>query len=168
MTQNGVLNRAAVDSLAMNKYNITSDSWMEKPLLSYASLNLLSTINFFVSTIPLSMLGIVTNTANMIVFYNMGLTDSSSLNFFALSVFDFLFSLTSLLVRALHNPLMKELDAYLILRYTGYILGRSICHCMWLCHDDGTGIHREVSMHCVSFDGKDIKAEKRVKKALPL
>ena len=96
------------------------------PFLTDVAMDLISLTTFFILFIPSCCLGIVTNIANVIVYCKMGFSESSNVNFLALSVFDFFFSIISLLSRTLYSPLLKNTNNYQLLRYVSHCLSHAM------------------------------------------
>ncbi|RUS85709.1 hypothetical protein EGW08_006503 [Elysia chlorotica] len=96
------------------------------PLLSDAALDLFSFVMFMIISCPSCCLGIVTNIANIVVYTKMGFSESSNVNFLALSVFDFLASVTILAMRTLYIPYFKGLANAALARYISHCLSHAI------------------------------------------
>ncbi|RUS73887.1 hypothetical protein EGW08_018357 [Elysia chlorotica] len=111
----------------MDNNNNTIASWHTiKPLLSLAAIDILSYIIYFTITAPVSLLGIFTNIANVIVYCKMGFSESSNAHFLALAVFDFFFSLIQLMMRTLYNPVFKGLHNRALLMYLSHCLSHGL------------------------------------------
>ncbi|RUS86274.1 hypothetical protein EGW08_005966 [Elysia chlorotica] len=96
-------------------------NWTEfSVLISDSFFDLLSLTNLFGITGPLCLLGIFTNIANLVVYAKMGFSESSNMNFMALAVFDLLFTIISLTMRALYNPSLKRSAAGPLLQYASH------------------------------------------------
>ena len=80
-----------------NLYHIT-------PIISEHWSRIIGYVNGFVLTIVVGVLGIVTNTANISVYLKMGLSETTNISFFSLSISDLLVSLSAVLVQLTYNP----------------------------------------------------------------
>ncbi|KAK3787955.1 hypothetical protein RRG08_008972 [Elysia crispata] len=58
----------------------------------------------YVLSILLGVVGIFTNTVNISVYWKMGLSETTNISFFALSIFDLLISLCTVMVKITFNP----------------------------------------------------------------
>ena len=94
----------------MSNDNRTESGLYVKPLVSFAVLDMFSIVNDFALCAFISLFGVFTNTANIIVYSRMGFSESSNINFFALSLIDFLVSLVTWLLKLLYSPVFKELS----------------------------------------------------------
>ena len=97
-----------------------------RPLVSYATVNIFLLVNDFALCCSISLFGVFTNILNIIVFGKMGFSESSNLNFLALSIFDFMVSLVTFLSRTLHAPIMKGLSASAMIKHVGLALSLSM------------------------------------------
>ena len=109
----------------MDSPNTTSLAPIIRPLVSLALMDILFIANFFGFILPFSLLGVSTNIANIIVYYQIGLSESSNVNFFTLSVFDFFVSLTSFLSRLLYNPILRDLSTGPLTTYIAHCLSHT-------------------------------------------
>ncbi|GFR62146.1 chemosensory receptor A [Elysia marginata] len=96
-----------------------------KPLVSFAASQTFNIFNFLLISLPISLFGMFSNVVNTIVFYKMGLTESSNVNFAVLSVSDFFVSLSCMLTRGLHNALWKDMPIWPWLAYAAHCTGHS-------------------------------------------
>ena len=60
-------------------------------------------INTYVLGILIGVVGVFTNTANISVYWRMGLSKTTNISFFALSIFDLLVSLSTVIVQVTRN-----------------------------------------------------------------
>ena len=90
--------------------NRTSSRPVITPLVSYEVEDMLLFINNLAICCSISFLGVFTNIGNIIVFSKMGFSESSNVNFFALSVFDFFVSLLTLLTKAFYTPATRKVS----------------------------------------------------------
>ena len=74
------------------------------PIISFYVLKIIGYTNGFFLTTLVGVLGIVTNTANISVYFKMGLSETTNINFFSLSISDLLVSLSAVLVQLTYNP----------------------------------------------------------------
>ena len=109
----------------MDSPNATSFAPIIRPLMSLALMDILFIANFFGFTLPFSLLGVSTNIANIIVYYQIGLSESSNVHFFTLSVFDFFVSLTSFMSRLLYNPILRDLSTGPLTTYMAHCLSHA-------------------------------------------
>ena len=105
--------------------NATSLAPIIRPLVSLALMDILSMANVFGVTLPFSLLGVSTNIANIIVYYQIGLSESSNVNFFTLSVFDFFASLTLFIPRVLYSPFLRDLSTGPLTTYIAHCLSHA-------------------------------------------
>ena len=96
-----------------------------RPLVGLALMDILFIANVFGFTLPFSLLGVSTNIANIIVYYQIGLSESSNVNFFTLSVFDFFASLTSFISRMLYSPFLRDLSTGPLTTYMAHCLSHA-------------------------------------------
>ncbi|RUS70874.1 hypothetical protein EGW08_021363 [Elysia chlorotica] len=82
-----------------------------KPLVSFAVLDMFSLVNDFALCAFISLFGVFTNTANIIVYSKMGFSESSNINFFALSLVDLCLSLVTFLLKLFYSPVLRELSS---------------------------------------------------------
>ena len=80
-----------------------------KPLVSIDVLDLFSIVNDFALCSFLSLFGVVSNTANIIVYSRIGFSESSNINFLALSVIDLLVSLVTFFLKMFYSPVFSNL-----------------------------------------------------------
>ncbi|RUS76950.1 hypothetical protein EGW08_015299 [Elysia chlorotica] len=80
------------------------------PLVSVALMDIFLMVNDFVLCSLLSFLGVFTNIANIVVYARMGLSETSKINFLALSVLDFFVSLVTFFLKFLYSPVLKHLS----------------------------------------------------------
>ena len=104
------MNGTSEDVLAGLPGNKTIPWTFLKPLVSLATLNMYTYGEFFVVNIPALFVGFFTNTANIVVYCNMGFSESSNVNFLVLSVFDLFYTILQFLIRAFYLPVWKSLD----------------------------------------------------------
>ncbi|RUS74383.1 hypothetical protein EGW08_017864 [Elysia chlorotica] len=97
-------------SLTVVKENTTETVSYIQPLVSYAVMDMFLIVNDFALGCSISLLGVFTNTANIIVYYKMGLSESSNINFLALSVTDFFVSIITFFMKFMYNPVLRELS----------------------------------------------------------
>ncbi|RUS72205.1 hypothetical protein EGW08_020032 [Elysia chlorotica] len=81
-----------------------------EPLVSLAALDMFLLVNDVGLCSTLSLFGIFTNLANIIVFIKMGFSETSNMNFLALSVFDLLVSVTALFSKLIYSSLLRGVD----------------------------------------------------------
>ena len=93
---------------AMDVSNGTTAGPRVKRLISYAVVDIIVLVNDLSICCPINLIGVFTNIANIIVFCRMGFSESSNMNFFTLSVFDFLVSVFMFLTKVLNNRLASE------------------------------------------------------------
>ena len=91
------------EPVALNPSNRTQIAPVVRPLISYAVLNWFLLVNNLALTCIISLIGVFTNIANIIVFYKIGFSENSNVNFFALSVFDSLVSLLTVVSKMLYS-----------------------------------------------------------------
>ena len=109
----------------MDSFNTTSFAPIIKPLVSLALMDFFFIANVFGFVLPFSLLGVSTNIANIIVYYQIGLSESSNFNFLTLSVFDFFASLTSFISRLLYNPFLRDLSTGPLTTYMAHCLSHA-------------------------------------------
>ena len=109
----------------MDSFNTTSLAPIIKPLVSLALMDFFFIANVFGFVLPFSLLGVSTNIANIIVYYQIGLSESSNVTFFTLSVFDFFASLTSFISRLLYNPFLRDLSTGPLTTYMAHCLSHA-------------------------------------------
>ena len=109
----------------MDSPNATSLIPIIRPLVGLAFMDILFIDNVFGFTLPFSLLGVSTNIANIIVYYQIGLSESSNVNFFTLSVFDFFVSLTSFISRLLYSPFLRDLSTGPLTTYMAHCLSHA-------------------------------------------
>ena len=109
----------------MDSPNATSLAPIIRPLVSLAMMDILSIAIAFGFTLPFSMLGVFTNMANIIVYYQIGLSESSNINFFTLSVFDFFVSLISFTQILLYSPFLRDLSTGPLTTYIAHCLSHA-------------------------------------------
>lgn len=129
LSENTTFSGAPGHSLGLDLRNVTTSFRLITPFFSLEFMHLFYILNFFVFNIPLSALGMSTNFANIIVYFKMGFTESSNMNFFALAVFDFIFSLISVVGALFINPLISHLSIAPLLGHIGQGLGRAVFFC---------------------------------------
>ena len=91
------------------------------PLVSVRVMDVFLMVNDFVLCSFFSILGMITNTMNIIVYYKMGFSESSNVSFMALSVFDFLVSLVSFVPKLLFTPVLRGTATVIV-----YMVGKLI------------------------------------------
>ena len=74
------------------------------PIISVYVLMIIGYINGYVLTSLVGILGIVTNTANICVYLKMGLSETTNISFFAMSISDLLVSFTAVIIQITYNP----------------------------------------------------------------
>ena len=79
--------------------NISNSGSVIVPLISPSVLNHLLTFIAFFLTTTVSIFGMFGNTANLIVYYKMGLQDTTTINFFVLAISDFTVSASALCIQ---------------------------------------------------------------------
>ena len=89
--------------LAMDLDNRTSVGPTVKSLVSPATLNVFLLVNNLTLCCTLSAFGIFTNLVNIIVYCKMGFSENINAKFCALSVFDFLLSLFTLITKLFYS-----------------------------------------------------------------
>ncbi|KAK3745308.1 hypothetical protein RRG08_014456 [Elysia crispata] len=90
--------------------NTTGSGAFVEPLVSVAVMDMFSLVNDFFLCSFISCFGIFTNTANIIVYSRMGLSESSNINFLALSVLDFLVSFITFFLKFMYSPILRDLS----------------------------------------------------------
>ncbi|RUS74385.1 hypothetical protein EGW08_017866 [Elysia chlorotica] len=88
----------------------SAPGYFVKPLVSVAVMDMFSVVNGFGLCSLLSFLGVFTNIANIIVYARMGLSETSNINFLALSVLDFFVSLVTFFLKFLYSPVLRSLS----------------------------------------------------------
>ncbi|KAK3711796.1 hypothetical protein RRG08_037000 [Elysia crispata] len=73
------------------------------PILSVYVSTIIAYINTYVLGILIGVVGVFTNTANISVYWRMGLSKTTNISFFALSIFDLLVSLSTVIVQVTTN-----------------------------------------------------------------
>ena len=92
---------AAVTSVT----NVTEKSLQQiSPIISAYVLSIIGYVNGFLLTTLVGVLGIVTNSVNICVYVKMGLSETTNISFFSLSISDLLVSLSAVLVQLTYNP----------------------------------------------------------------
>ncbi|RUS70873.1 hypothetical protein EGW08_021362 [Elysia chlorotica] len=81
-----------------------------KPLVSYELLDTFSIVNDFALCSSVSLFGIFSNIANVIVYSKIGFAESSNINFLALSVIDFLVSVVTFFLKIFYSPVLRGLS----------------------------------------------------------
>ena len=109
----------------MDSPNTTSLAPIIRPLVSLAMMEILSIPIVFGFSLPFSLLGVCTNMANIIVYYQIGLSESSNINFFTLSVFDFFVSLTSFTSILLYTKFLRALSTGPLTTYIAHCLSHA-------------------------------------------
>ncbi|KAK3784660.1 hypothetical protein RRG08_054784 [Elysia crispata] len=97
--------------------NVSADTATAKlfPLLGYAQLITICMYVFSI-TIPICVFGMLTNIANVLVFYKMGISTPSNISLFCLAIADF-FTLCFILIISLgNNPLFLNADLVMSMR----------------------------------------------------
>ena len=74
------------------------------PTISDPLYRIIVYINGYILTITVGAADIFTNAANISVYLKMGLSETTNINFFSLSIFDLLISATAVLVQLTYNP----------------------------------------------------------------
>ena len=90
--------------------NTTGSGAFMEPLVSVAVMDMFSLVNDFFLCSFISCFGIFTNTANIIVYCRMGLSESSNINFLALSVLDFFVSFITFFLKFMYSPILRDLS----------------------------------------------------------
>ena len=96
--------------LTMAIDNRTGSGSRVTPLVSFAVMDMFSVVNGFALTSIISIFGIFTNTANIIVYCRMGLSESSNINFLALSVIDFFVSFITFFLKLFFSSYLRQLS----------------------------------------------------------
>ncbi|KAK3799583.1 hypothetical protein RRG08_053211 [Elysia crispata] len=92
---------AAVTSVT----NVTEKNLQQiSPIISAYVLSIIGYVNGFLLTTLVGVLGIVTNSVNICVYVKMGLSETTNISFFSLSISDLLVSLSAVLVQLTYNP----------------------------------------------------------------
>ncbi|KAK3799584.1 hypothetical protein RRG08_053212 [Elysia crispata] len=85
--------------------NVTEKNLQQiSPIISAYVLSIIGYVNGFVLTTFVGVLGVFTNTANICVYLKMGLSETTNISFFSLSISDLLVSLSAVLVQLTYNP----------------------------------------------------------------
>ena len=74
------------------------------PIISFYVSSIIGYINGYVLTIIAGVFGIFTNTANISVYLKMGLSETTNINFFFLSISDLLVTLSATMALITYNP----------------------------------------------------------------
>ncbi|KAK3795807.1 hypothetical protein RRG08_052240 [Elysia crispata] len=74
------------------------------PIISAYVLSIIGYINGYVLTTLVGVLGVLTNTINICVYVKMGLSETTNISFFSLSISDLLVSTSAVLVQLTYNP----------------------------------------------------------------
>ncbi|KAK3795813.1 hypothetical protein RRG08_052246 [Elysia crispata] len=74
------------------------------PIISFYVSSIIGYINGYVLTIIAGVFGIFTNTANISVYLKMGLSETTNINFFFLSISDLLVTLSATMAQITYNP----------------------------------------------------------------
>ena len=74
------------------------------PIISAYVLSIIGYINGYVLTTLVGVLGVFTNTINICVYVKMGLSETTNISFFSLSISDLLVSTSAVLVQLTYNP----------------------------------------------------------------
>ena len=106
----------------MDLANGTSYQLPVKPLVSDALVAIFLVVNDFAITCVISLLGVFTNIANIIVYCKMGFSESSNVNFLVLSVFDLLVSLIVMISRTMFTPFVQSLSTGVMTTYIARLL----------------------------------------------
>ena len=92
-----------VNSALSSLTNETKTDAPITPILSGYMLKIFGYVNTFFLTILFGSAGVITNTVNISVFLKMGLSGTTNISFFALSIIDLLVSLTSVVIKITYN-----------------------------------------------------------------
>ena len=101
------------------------------PIISAYVSRIIGYINTYVLGILLGVVGIFTNTANISVYWKMGLSKTTNISFFALSIFDLLVSMSTVMVMVTRNQpvsLMRLPSGALVSE-----LGMALCFILYPC-----------------------------------
>ena len=79
------------------------------PIISAHVSRIIGYINGFVLTTLVGVLGVFTNTANICVYVKMGLSETTNISFFAMSISDLLVSLSAAVAQLTYNPPVSEM-----------------------------------------------------------
>ena len=91
-------------TFALNSFtNETKTDAPITPILSDYMLKIFGYVNTFFLSILAGSVGIITNTINISVYWKMGLSGTTNISFFALSIIDLLVSLTSVVTKITYN-----------------------------------------------------------------
>ncbi|KAK3795812.1 hypothetical protein RRG08_052245 [Elysia crispata] len=94
------------DMLAVTAFtNVTETNLHHiSPIISFYVSRIIGYINGYVLTIIAGVFGIFTNTANISVYLKMGLSETTNISFFSLSISDLLVSMSAVVVQITYNP----------------------------------------------------------------
>ena len=98
--------RETTDILAVTAFtNVTETNLHHiSPIISFYMLRIIGYINGYVLTMIAGVFGIFTNTANISVYLKMGLSETTNISFFSLSISDLLVSMSAVVVQLTYNP----------------------------------------------------------------
>ena len=121
------------DMLAVTAFtNVTETNLHHiSPIISFYVSRIIGYINGYVLTIIAGVFGIFTNTANISVYLKMGLSETTNISFFSLSISDLLVSMSAVVVQITYNPpvsLMKLPSGYPVSE-----IGMAACYIMFPC-----------------------------------
>ncbi|GFS13782.1 chemosensory receptor B [Elysia marginata] len=77
------------------------------PLVSYHVYTIIMFVLGFTATNAVALFGVFSNTANIIVYYKMGLQETTNISFFTLAINDVVVCLAFIVVEICHSPFMK-------------------------------------------------------------
>ncbi|GFR82436.1 chemosensory receptor A [Elysia marginata] len=95
-----------------------------EPLISKAVVYMIRKVDFLFLTLPVSILGIFTNIANIVVFSKLGFSENSNLHFVALSICDFMGVTPLMITGALCYPAFKNFSNWPLMLHIGHSLTR--------------------------------------------
>ena len=98
------------------------------PLVSVAILDIVLFVGNVAFCCTISFAGVFTNLANIIVFTKMGFSESSNINFFALSAFDLFISLVQLLSKFIYSFFLRGVNSEPVLN----VVTSTLTYLMWV------------------------------------
>ncbi|RUS72206.1 hypothetical protein EGW08_020033 [Elysia chlorotica] len=93
-----------------NNNNQTNELSVISPLVSSAVLDIFLLVVNFALCCSISLVGVFTNLANIVVYTKMGFSETSNINFLALSVFDLLVSLAAFVSKVFYSLFLRGVN----------------------------------------------------------
>ncbi|GFS13718.1 chemosensory receptor B [Elysia marginata] len=102
-----------------------------KPLVSYHIYTIVMFVLGVSATNVVALFGVFSNTANILVYYKMGLQETTNISFFTLAINDLMASVATIIVEICQSPMMKinELPRKASVLQAMYLASFIVYHC---------------------------------------